>query len=97
MKTLRQYEIRFISVPDGKQTICPQKLGLRSKLGGSPNWEQCDETPNCPSCHEVMTFISQIDSIEHFEEHNPHAIDCIYGDQHFMFGDVGMIYVFFCA
>ena len=43
-----------------------------------------------------MTFIGQIDSIEHDEAHNPHRVDCLSVDQEYMMGDVGLIYVFFC-
>jgi len=43
-----------------------------------------------------MTFVAQIDSIEHDEQHNPHRVDCLSEKQQFMFGDVGMLYVFFC-
>jgi hypothetical protein len=42
-----------------------------------------------------MVFIAQIDSINHDAEYNPHRVDCL-SDQKYMFGDVGMIYVFFC-
>ena len=96
MKTLREYKIEFKSVPTNKRKAKSKELGLRSKLGGFPDWEQSDETPKCPSCHKKMNFIGQIDSIEHDESHNPHAKDCLNGDQNFMFGDVGLIYVFFC-
>jgi len=41
-----------------------------------------------------MSFVAQIDSFEHNDENNPNRRD--YGKQHFMFGDVGMIYVWFC-
>jgi hypothetical protein len=41
-----------------------------------------------------MQFIAQIDSLEHKADGNPRSRD--YGDQHYMFGDVGMIYVYFC-
>jgi hypothetical protein len=43
-----------------------------------------------------MTFIAQLDSMEHDSRDNPHRIDAVHGDQHFLFGDVGMIYVFLC-
>jgi hypothetical protein len=36
-----------------------------------------------------MTFIAQLDSIGHDEDGNPHRVDAIRGDQHFMCGDVG--------
>lgn len=41
-----------------------------------------------------MHFIAQIDSFEHKIAGNPYAKD--YDEQQFMFGDVGMIYVWFC-
>jgi len=43
-----------------------------------------------------MTFVAQIDSVEHAWESNPHAVDALSDDQKWMFGDVGMIYVFHC-
>jgi hypothetical protein len=42
----------------------------------------------------VEYFIAQIDSFEFKGEENPNAKE--HGDVHFMFGDVGMIYVWFC-
>jgi uncharacterized protein YwqG len=73
----------------------PDNLGLRTKLGGKPDWIQDDQTPTCRSCRKSMTFIAQIDSIEHDSDKNPLRRDCL-GHQDYMFGDVGMIYVFFC-
>jgi len=43
-----------------------------------------------------MRFVAQLDSIEHDSKSNPHSIEALSRKQHFMFGDVGMIYVFFC-
>src|ERR1700752_4590875 len=93
--TLREYRMFFAR---GERTGTDEgsDLGLRSKLGGKPEWDQTDETPICRSCRAPMTFVAQIDSIEHDYHNNPHAIDALSGEQHFMFGDVGMIYVFFC-
>ncbi|MCZ7647075.1 MAG: YwqG family protein [Planctomycetota bacterium] len=70
-------------------------MGLRTKLGGKPDWEQGDEYPNCPDCKEEMVFIAQIDSIEHESEYNPLSKSAL-GHQDYMFCDVGMIYVFYC-
>jgi hypothetical protein len=78
------------------ETIDRNQLGLRSKLGGNPDWEQTDETPYCPHCKEELTFVGQIDSIEHDAPNNPHRVDSLSGDQDYMMGDVGLIYVFFC-
>ena len=48
----------------------------------------------CPQCFGKMHFVAQIDSFEHNDENNPNRKD--YADAQFMFGDVGMIYVWFC-
>jgi hypothetical protein len=72
-------------------------LGQRTKLGGAPDWEQGEhQNPVCPECGKVMTFVAQIDSVEHDSDSNPHRVDALSDDQKWLFGDVGMIYVFFC-
>ena len=86
----------FERVKPGERAVDPEDLGVRSKLGGKPDWDQTDETPNCPDCGEAMIFVAQIDSIEHESEDNPHSIDALSKDQQYMFGDVGMLYLFFC-
>lgn len=86
--TLREYRV----MPSEEE----DRLGLRTKFGGQPDWEQDDETPSCSSCLAPMTLAAQIDSIEHDYRNNPHAVGACSGEQHFMFGDVGLIYVFFC-
>ena len=73
-----------------------ESQGLRTKLGGTPDWVQGDETPSCPDCKQPMSFVAQIDSIEHDSDKNPHSVDALSDDQKWMFGDVGMIYVFHC-
>jgi hypothetical protein len=73
----------------------PKNLGLRTKLGGEPEWIQSDDTPACPHCNQPMKFVAQIDSIEHQADNNPWSLPAL-GDQDYMFEDVGMIYVFFC-
>jgi uncharacterized protein YwqG len=96
-KPLREYRIKFEKLPKGGKAVPdPDKLGIRSKLGGEPDWVQSPEDPKCSGCKKPMTFIAQIDSMEHDATHNPHAIDCLSGRQQYMFGDVGMIYVFMC-
>ena len=77
-------------------TNVPDDSGLRTKLGGDPDWIQDDETPDCDNCDEEMSFICQIDSIHHDSKYNPLRRDCLGRKQEYMFGDVGMIYVFFC-
>jgi hypothetical protein len=94
-KQLHQYRISFVRVPEG-EAANSKTLGLRSKLGGVPDWDQGDETPHCPDCHIEMTFIGQLDSIEHDEKQNPHRVNCLSDDQKYMLGDVGLIYIFFC-
>lgn len=56
------------------------EVGKRHQLGGTPTWIQGEDIPECPFCHQTMTFYGQLDSI---------------GDRH-VIGDCGMIYVFFC-
>ena len=94
---LKEYRIKFQKVPKCKKALAdPTKLGIRSKLGGEPDWCQRPDVPKCKSCKEKMTFVAQIDSIEHDEGHNPHRIDCLSDEQQYMFGDVGMLYLFVC-
>ncbi|MBK9054865.1 MAG: hypothetical protein IPL78_29355 [Chloroflexi bacterium] len=66
-------------------------LGQATKLGGSPDWIQHDETPSCPTCGWPMVFVAQIDSIDYNAVSKNELSRQVY-----MFGDVGMIYVFFC-
>lgn len=73
----------------------PDHLGMRTKLGGEPDWVQDFETPACVECGNDMTFVAQIDSIEHDSKLNPLRRPAL-GKKDYMFGDVGMIYVFFC-
>ena len=94
-KQLRQYRVLFEEIKVDNEPIS-NELGLRSKLGGLPYWDQNEEAPICPHCKQEMVFIGQLDSIEHDEAHNPHKKNCIGGDQHYMFGDVGLIYIFLC-
>ena len=93
---LRQYRMLFQPVPEGERAVDPEALGLRSKLGGVPDWEQGAEWPSCPECNEQMVFVGQLDSLEDDSDANPHRRDAVHGDQHFMFGDVGMLYIFIC-
>lgn len=64
------------------------ELGKRSKFGGNPDWIQNDETPKCECCKKKMEFVAQLDSID-FTGYASKNVE-------YMFGDVGMIYVFFC-
>ena len=93
---LREYKITFERVQPGDNAVDADKDGLKSKLGGLPNWIHRDETPTCPDCYKPMAFIAQIDSIEYDVDYNPHRFHYLSNDMHFMFGDVGMIYVFYC-
>lgn len=96
-KVLREYRMTFERVREGRKAVPdPDRLGLRSKLGGMPDWVQGNESPRCPGCRNAMTFVAQIDSMEHESRENPHSIDALSDQQHFMFADVGMIYVWFC-
>jgi uncharacterized protein YwqG len=97
-RQLPEIRVQLERIPKGGRAVpldYPQNLGLRTKFGGKPDWIQGNETPECESCGEPMYFVAQIDSVEHQSEHNPLSKDAL-GKQDYMFGDVGMIYVFYC-
>ncbi|OGC68835.1 hypothetical protein A2415_02725 [candidate division WWE3 bacterium RIFOXYC1_FULL_39_7] len=97
-RILKQYKVA-LEKSDSKESVAgtyPDNLGMRTKLGGNPDWIQNDETPICPSCNKKMSFIAQIDSVEHQSGLNPNSVNALSPDQEYMFGDVGMIYVFYC-
>jgi hypothetical protein len=97
-ENLREYVVALTECPSRQSTIPSDgqesTRGTATKLGGEPNWLQGDERPQCPHCKQSMVFVAQIDSIEHRTESNPHSKPIEH--QHWMFGDAGMIYVFFC-
>ena len=85
-----EYRVRLERVPPGEKAVAeeyPENLGKRTKLGGKPIWIQGEQVPDCPSCQQPMAFIAEIDSFDH---------DGYGGKGPYMFGDVGMIYVFYC-
>src|SRR5947209_6016712 len=87
---LPEFRVSLSAVTAGEEAIdlpYPDNLGQRTKLGGDPIWIQGDETPLCPRCREEMSFVAQIDSIGHTAL-EPAGL--------FMFGDVGMLYLFYC-
>ena len=98
---LREYKVALTECAPGERAI-PRNyrevlgVGMATKLGGDADWLQGDERPDCPFCKKPMKFVGQIDSIEHKSEHNPHGRAPVGEGRHWMFGDVGMIYVFFC-
>jgi hypothetical protein len=57
-----------------------QRIGLRHRLGGVPEFIQSAEWPGCPACKAQMTFYAQLDSI----------------NDDLCIADCGMIYVFVC-
>ena len=89
MKTVfPEYRVRLEPVSAGTPAINPEDLGKRTKLGGDPDWLQGDSTPSCPDCAEAMSFVAQIDSIDYTGYP---------GKETYMFGDVGMLYLFYCT
>jgi uncharacterized protein YwqG len=97
-RRLPEIRVTLKRVPPGERAVplnYPDNLGIRTKLGGEPAWIQGDDTPQCSGCGQPMTFVAQIDSVEHDSRLNPLRRDCM-EDKDYMFGDVGMIYVFFC-
>jgi hypothetical protein len=98
---LREYKVILRKCELGERAIPLDYLetlgaGMATKFGGDPDWLQGEECPECLQCKHPMTFIAQIDSIEHQNQSNPHSRKPVEDDQQWMFGDVGMIYVFFC-
>lgn len=94
----QEYAVTIRRLAEGERgvdTSDPERLGLRTKFGGTPDWEQEDEHPTCKACQTAMNFVGQIDSFEHQSKRNPNSRSAM-GVQDFMFGDVGMIYVFYC-
>lgn len=100
---LPEFRVKLERVPEG-DTAYPvgddvpyhDFIGLRTKLGGDPDWVQDGGPVDCPNCRRRMVFVAQIDSVEHTNKLNPHSVDALSDDQLWMFGDAGMIYVFFC-
>jgi hypothetical protein len=81
--------------PKGDDIPHYEAHGQRTKLGGDPDWEHgTQRNPLCEHCGCRTTFVAQIDSVEHNWPSNPHSV--VLDNQKWMFGDVGMIYVFFC-
>ena len=97
-KQLKEYRILFEKLDSEHKpnNVEEDNLGLRSKLGGKPGWIQDSKSPLCPHCNKQMTFVMQLDSIEHQATNNPHSINALSDEQEYMFGDVGMLYTFFC-
>ena len=100
MKPLPEFRLTLTRMEKG-ETACPgapyEHEGQRSKFGGLPDRIQDgDDWPECPECGDSMYFVAQIDSIEHDSSTNPNAKRAGSVDQHWMFSDVGMIYVYYC-
>lgn len=83
---LKEFKIEFSAQLDDLEY--PDNLGKRSKLGGEPQWIQEEEVVYCSSCKDEMKFVCQLDSIDYTGFVNSNV--------EYMFGDVGMIYTFFC-
>jgi len=95
LEVLREYRVRIVPGSESSP-IGPDDLGRRSKFGGVPDEVQAGGSDKlvCPQCHLKMSLVAQTASFEHNDENNPNRRD--YRKQHFMFGDVGMMYVWFC-
>ena len=94
---LREYRVKIIPASDaGAERNYPEDLGLKTKFGGTPDAIQSgDDFPReCVECSGKLHFVAQLDSFEFKSEDNPNRKD--YDDKQFMFGDVGMIYIWFC-
>lgn len=100
---LPEFKVTLQRMAKGERAVNPddrKNHGARTKLGGVPNWIQLiDETPICEECKERMTFVAQIDSLEHRPEYRPGRSEPkrrARSMKPWMFCDVGMIYVFYC-
>jgi uncharacterized protein YwqG len=94
---LPEFRVILHRLPPGERAVeleYPNNIGKRTKLGGTPDWIQTAEIPVCPECREEMTFVAQIDSIDYIDKYIPEVT--VYGTEQYMFGDVGIIYTFFC-
>jgi hypothetical protein len=91
---LREYRVKI--VPAGESApVGNNDLGRRTKFGGVANEIQGGQSGiMCPSCRKKMSFLGQIDSFEFDGKDNPNRTDAF--DTQLMFGDVGLIYVWFC-
>ena len=98
MSKLPEFRVTLTRLKRGERAFpTVDAEGRRTKLGGDPDYIQGDQPlPKCPECGKSMLFVAQIDSVEHDWDSNPHAVDALSQKQKWMFGDVGMIYVFFC-
>ena len=83
---LRQMNMQFVPCTDA--LVYPDNLGKRSKVGGAPDWLHNSVDVTCPTCRHAMEFIAQLDSFDYTGTAN--------GSRKYMFGDVGMLYLFFC-
>ena len=98
-RELPEFRVTLTRLEPGETAYSPDDhylRGQRTKLGGKPDWDQGDNCPICAGCEQPMSFVAQIDSVEHEWPTNPHSREAGRKHQKWMFGDVGMIYVFFC-
>jgi uncharacterized protein YwqG len=82
-KVLREVKVILEELKKGdklKLDKPPKTEGKNTKLGGEPTWIQEKAVMTCPHCKEEMTFVGQVDSFS----------------EEYMFGDMGLIYIFFC-
>jgi hypothetical protein len=96
---LREIRVELVELPAGEKAVDEDtEHGARTKLGGEPTWIHNDEMPICPFCDNKMIFVAQIDSLDQLRTAG-FARYRANGDEEtasYMFGDVGLIYVFFC-
>ena len=98
MDRLPEIRVRLELVANGETAVPQEELpevGLRTKLGGDPDWIQGNDRPACPSCKQAMCFVAQIDSVGADRPNNIVSKDSAIAEG-YMFADGGMIYVFVC-
>lgn len=92
---LRGYRVTIVPAAEAGP-VGPKDRGRRTKFGGIPDELQPpgQSGVTCPGRQKRMSLVGQVDSFEFNGKDNPNCKN--YGDERFMFGDVGMIHVWFC-
>lgn len=86
MRTLPEFRVSLTRSQSGETAYSTdgphyENQGQRTKLGGNPDWIQSEDAPLCPDCDELMSFVAQVDSVEHQWKSNPHSVDALSHDQ----------------
>jgi hypothetical protein len=94
-EVLREYRAKIVPASE-HGSVDIKSLGTRTKFGGVPDEIQSggQASSACPGCRKKTSLIGPIGFFEFKGKENPNRQDC--RDTQFMFGDVGIIYRWFC-